>query len=288
MVLRRVLCAVAAAQRPFGLGPFVRFAAHHFLGQVHAFERRPVGGHGGQRFGVDAAALDVCGVQVQNHSVRRAAVADAPRQTARIDARNRHQFVGLEPFVEIRRRAPVGRFGDVGAQDAAAHRGLVGFHVFEVGADVADVGKGEGDHLSGERRVGQGFLIPREAGVEAHFAQRHAFGASAAPPKHRTVVQHQGGVAACRAGRVEVIKGACGCGARGKIRPLRLGGGVLLGLGHGGDPQGQVMSDRPVATGKRRADQGRGDLQAQGRQTQSTKRRFVCVYGNPRRSSRLT
>jgi len=227
--------AVAAFQIPFGFVPFIDFLAGDLFRQIRAFQGRPVGGHGHQGFGVDSPLIvgvfNFVGGQVDDHAVGRAAVADAPGQAAGIDAADRHQFVGLEPFVEAGRGAVVGRIGDVGAQHTAAHGGLVGFDIFEVGPDVADVGEGKGDDLTGVRWIGQGFLITRQAGVETHLTQRDADGACAAAPKHGTVRQHQGGVAACRAGGVEVID--LMKGLRRKIRPLRLGGGVLSGVGHG-------------------------------------------------------
>ena len=49
-----------------------------------------------------------------------------------------------------------------------------GFDIFVVGADIADMGKGEGDDLRGVGRVGENFLIAGHGGVEADFADRVA------------------------------------------------------------------------------------------------------------------
>jgi hypothetical protein len=48
-----------------------------------------------------------------------------------------------------------------------------GFDVFGVGADVADMGKREGDDLAGIGRVGHDFLIAGHRGVEADLADRN-------------------------------------------------------------------------------------------------------------------
>ena len=53
-----------------------------------------------------------------------------------------------------------------------------GFNVFEIGADIADMGEGEGNDLSGIRGVGQNFLIARHRSVETDFAFRLALRAN--------------------------------------------------------------------------------------------------------------
>ena len=61
----------------------------------------------------------------------------------------------------------------------------------EGGADIADMGKGEGDDLPGIGRIGQYFLIAGDRCVEAHLAHRGAGGADPETPVYRAVVQHQ-------------------------------------------------------------------------------------------------
>jgi len=99
--------------------------------------------------------------------------------------------VAGQPGVQVLGGAPVGRLGDVGAQDAAARRRGQRLDIFAVGPDVADMGEGEGDDLAGVGRIGQGFLIPGQAGVEHHLAGRLAKGSDALAPVHGTVGEHQ-------------------------------------------------------------------------------------------------
>ena len=77
---------------------------------------------------------------------------------------------GLQPFVEMLGGAVIGRIGDGSLDDAALDRGgggeIGGFEVVIIGADIADVGKGEGDDLAGIGLVGEDFLIAGHGGVE--------------------------------------------------------------------------------------------------------------------------
>ena len=79
--------------------------------------------------------------------------------------------------------AVIGGLGDGGLDDAAFDRGgggeVGGFEVVIIGADIADMGEGEGDDLAGIGGVGEDFLIAGHGGVEADFAHGLAFGAEA-------------------------------------------------------------------------------------------------------------
>ena len=77
-----------------------------------------------------------------------------------------------QPGVQMLRRPPVGRLGDVLLHHQAARRDRGGLDVLAVGADIADMREGEGDDLSGVGRVGQRLLIAGHAGVEADLAHR--------------------------------------------------------------------------------------------------------------------
>ena len=83
----------------------------------------------------------------------------------------------------------------LGAQHAAAHaraHGQVGgLGVLAVGADVADVGEGEGDDLAGVGGIGQDLLVAGHGRVEADLAHGRAGGAEPLPGDHRAVGQHQ-------------------------------------------------------------------------------------------------
>ena len=86
-------------------------------------------------------------------------IADAPGQPPRVDAGEADQAVRLEPGIERLRRAVVRRLGDVGAQHEAARRRRRRLDVLAIGADIADMGEGEGDDLPGIGGIGQDLLI---------------------------------------------------------------------------------------------------------------------------------
>ena len=65
--------------------------------------------------------------------------------------------------------------------------------VLVVGADIADVGKGEGYDLAGIGGVGQDLLVAGHGGVEAHFAGRMAHRTDAAPLETGAVSEDQEG-----------------------------------------------------------------------------------------------
>src|SRR5207302_9102021 len=54
-----------------------------------------------------------------------------------------------------------------------------GLDVLVVGANIADMGKGEGDDLAGIGRIGEDLLIAGHRGIEADLADRMAGGAKA-------------------------------------------------------------------------------------------------------------
>ena len=99
-----------------------------------------------------------------------------------------------QPGVQMLRRPPVRRLRDVLLHHQAAGRDRGGLEVLDVGADIADMGKGEGDDLAGVGGVGQGLLVAGHAGVEADLAHRRGrggMGAEAAAPEHRAVGQDE-------------------------------------------------------------------------------------------------
>ena len=77
-----------------------------------------------------------------------------------------------QPGVQVLRRAPVGRLGNVLLHHQAARGDRGGLDVLGVGADIADMREGEGDDLAGIGRVGQRLLVAGHAGVEADLADR--------------------------------------------------------------------------------------------------------------------
>ena len=103
--------------------------------------------------------------------------------------------------------AKIGRFGNIGGQHAAADGGKIGFNILIIGANIADVREGEGDDLARIRRVRHRFLIAGHSGIETDFAEGDPLDACASAPKHRTIGQHQSGVAARRARGIKVVAG---------------------------------------------------------------------------------
>ena len=106
-----------------------------------------------------------------------------------------------QPEVQPLGGAPVGRGGHVLLHHQAARGDGGRLLVLGIGADIADMGEGEGDDLPGKGRIGQGFLIAGHAGAEADLAHRRRIGcrrAEATAPEHRAVGQHQGGGGAGR------------------------------------------------------------------------------------------
>ena len=118
-------------------------------------------------------------------------VAEAPGQPAGVDAAHGDQVVALQPGVEVLGVAVVGRVGDVRAEDRAPGGGRGRLDVFRVGADVADMGEGEGDDLPGVGGICQDFLVAGHRGVEAELAERGAVGARAPAPEDAAIVQEQ-------------------------------------------------------------------------------------------------
>ncbi|MGY4482600.1 hypothetical protein ACVWWR_001791 [Bradyrhizobium sp. LM3.2] len=98
-------------------------------------------------------------------------------------------------LVEMLGGAVVRGIGDRGAQDHAARAGRRGhvhrLDVVVVGADVADMRKGEGDELAGIGGIGEDLLVAGHRGVEADLADGLAFGPETKAFEHRAVGKHQ-------------------------------------------------------------------------------------------------
>ena len=81
------------------------------------------------------------------------------------------------------------------AQDHAARarrcRHVHRLDVFVVGADIADMRKGEGDELPGIGGIGEDLLIAGHRGVEADFADGLAFRAEAKTFQHGAIGKHE-------------------------------------------------------------------------------------------------
>ena len=187
-VVARVLePAVAPARRPGGFLPDIALGAGDLLCQVHALEPGPRARGLAHRVQVQRAL----GI-VTDAAPGRPAVPDPAGQGPRVYAAQTDQPVALEPGIEMLGGAPVGRLGDVQPKHQPAREGRGGLHVFPVGADIADMGKGEGDDLSGVGRIGQDLLVAGHRGVEADLADRLSRRADPEALEGRAVVQHQG------------------------------------------------------------------------------------------------
>lgn len=121
----------------------------------------------------------------------RAAIANAPRQPAGIDAGNPDKPLTLEPAVEVRQGPKIRWIRDRRLQHDPARGGVQSFDVVVIGSHVADMGEGERDDLAGVGGIGDDLLVARHGRVEANLSDRRAGAPDAVTPENGTVVQHQ-------------------------------------------------------------------------------------------------
>ena len=160
----------------------MRFAAD-LARQVHAFEAGPVARAFEQRGDIEMPL----GI-VRDHCVGRTVQPDAPGQRAGVDPGQADLALQFQPARECALAAEIGRRGHVFAHDAADRAfDAVAFHIFVVGADIADVRERERDDLPGIAGIGHHFLIAGHRGVEAHFTHRIANCTKPAPPGDMTI-----------------------------------------------------------------------------------------------------
>ena len=130
-------------------------------------------------------------------AVGHAVFTDAGGEGPGVDAGDADDVALFQPGIELFGGAIVGGVGDVGAQHGAADAREGGhvdrLDILVVGADIADMGEGEGDDLAGIGRVGQDFLIAGHGGVEADLAGGVADSADAVTLKARAVSEDQEG-----------------------------------------------------------------------------------------------
>ena len=162
-------------------------------GQIHTGETGPSG-----RLRPQIVNIEMAVGRVLKRADRRPAIANAAGQPAGVGAgQPRHPVTG-QPGVQIAFGPMIGGGRDLGAGDQPHGRRIDGFDVGAIGADIADMRKGEGDQLAGVGRVGQDFLIAGHRCVEANFADAGLGGADSTSPKHRAIGQDQGGRRAMR------------------------------------------------------------------------------------------
>ena len=175
--------AEAFTQLPFACCPFVSFVASHFLRQIfahHAAERR-------NQF----ARFLFSGVRAgENCTGLRAFVAQNTGKAAGVDVGNRHGLIAHQIVLQAFSAAEVAvqqrQVAD--NQTGSVHRAA--FHVFTVGAGVADVRVGEGNDLFAVRRIGEDFLITGHGSVKHHFARSGTFIADGCTVEYAAVGKH--------------------------------------------------------------------------------------------------
>ena len=178
------------APSPWRLVPGEALPGRHHRHEIHADEARP-----GLGLALERVEIEAAGRLVRDHGVGHALFADQRGERAGVDAGEPDDAAAFQPGIEMARRAVVRRLGDRGMQHDAARAGrrreIDGLDVLVVGADIADMGKREGDDLPGIGRIGEDLLIAGHRGVEADFADGMAGGAEADAFEHGAVGQHQ-------------------------------------------------------------------------------------------------
>ena len=128
---------------------------------------------------------------VDDDGVGHALRPDQRGQRAGVDAGDADDAACPQPLVEVSRGAVIRRLGDVGLQNAAADAGgggeVDGLDVLVIDADIADMGKGEGDDLAGIGGVGEDLLVAGHGGIEADLADGLAGRADAMALDHGPV-----------------------------------------------------------------------------------------------------
>jgi hypothetical protein len=164
--------------------------SHDHRHQVHALQPRPFAG-----FFLQAMQIELAVAGVGDDGIGHAFDADHRGQRAGVDAGQADDAARLQPLVEMARGAVVRRVRYRRAQDHAARarrrRHVHGLDVLVVGADIADMGEGEGDELAGVGGIGEDLLIPGHRGVEADLADGMAFGPQAKTFQHRAIGKHE-------------------------------------------------------------------------------------------------
>ena len=188
--LRVLEPAEALVPLPARLVPMVGLGGGDFARQIEALEPGE-----GLEFSQHRRLVEPAVGGVADNAVGHAGLADAGRQGTGVDAGDADDVAGLQPSVEPVGGTVVRGVGDVGAQHAAADPRKGGhvhrLDVLVVGADIADMRKGEGDNLPRIGGVGENLLIPRHRCVEADFAHRRAWCADAEALQYGAVGEHE-------------------------------------------------------------------------------------------------
>ena len=160
--------AIALVPGPRRLAPFVGLARGDLLGEVEAFQAGKALRLLEQRIAIAASpppalAITPCGMPFSRIRLVSARVS-MPATAGMLCVFSQRSSAG--------QAAIIGGMLGIGAHDQAAHRRREGLDVFVIGADDADMGKGEGDDLPGIGGIGEDLLIAGHRGVEADLADR--------------------------------------------------------------------------------------------------------------------
>ena len=148
----------------------------------------------GQARAISARLVEVrilLGVEPQGGGLG-AGIAQAAGDAPGVDPGDADQAPCLQPAIEMLQCAEVRRVGDRRPQHHAAGMAVGGFDVLVVGADVADVGKGEGDELAGVGGIGQDLLVAGHRGVEHELTDHGAPSAQSLADERRAIGEHEG------------------------------------------------------------------------------------------------
>ena len=192
MELRFVLLREAPVPGPYPFAPLIALRRRDGPGEFGALHAGAIASLGLKRVEIESAI----GI-VRDNRIRHTAFANEHRQCARVDAADADDAASAEPAIKAL-GGPIIRWACYrGVEDAPAHAGGSGeicrLDVFWVGADIADMRKGEGDDLAGIGRVGQNFLIARDRRVEANLARRFSRCANAIPLNDQSVCENDSG-----------------------------------------------------------------------------------------------
>src|SRR3546814_12341649 len=134
--------------------------------------------------------------------------ANAAGERAGVYARQANAVVGLHPLIKGLDITEIAWLRHILTHNAAKGMGRVSLHIRKIGADIADMGKGEVDDLPGIARVSHDLLIAGHRRVEADLANRLANRAETATDQAGTVSKAQYPPRSCGPGQ--------GCGEVGR------------------------------------------------------------------------
>ena len=179
--------SVADAKCPGGRRPIVALGARHGLGEIESRHRR-------RRFGARNGIRLIRFREARTRhdaAVLCALLAQDSRQLARVDVGDADDVARREELPEILRAPPTRGQRRQVANHESRGKDAPRFRIFGIDADVADMGIGQRDDLTGVGRIGKDFLVAGHRGVENDLADRATVRADRSSTKHRSVGQRQ-------------------------------------------------------------------------------------------------